>query len=80
MAHDDQGFCLFTKRLTDGCFDLANHQGAGHRVAHQGAAFAAFGRDRLAPAEQDLSTAFGWLILMASFRKSRTPTAGARDL
>lgn len=20
LAHDDQGFCLFTKRLTDGCF------------------------------------------------------------
>ncbi|WP_446720453.1 IS66 family insertion sequence element accessory protein TnpB [Mesorhizobium sp. 131-2-5] len=20
MAHDDQGFCLFTKRLSDGCF------------------------------------------------------------
>lgn len=20
LAHDDQGFCLFTKRLSDGCF------------------------------------------------------------
>ncbi|WP_352841087.1 IS66 family insertion sequence element accessory protein TnpB [Mesorhizobium sp. M0514] len=20
LSHDDQGFCLFTKRLTDGCF------------------------------------------------------------
>ncbi|RUW48019.1 transposase [Mesorhizobium sp. M1A.F.Ca.ET.072.01.1.1] len=31
LAHDDQGFCLFTKRLSDGCFASPTVSGApGH--------------------------------------------------
>ncbi|TIN32416.1 MAG: IS66 family insertion sequence element accessory protein TnpB [Mesorhizobium sp.] len=62
LAHDDREFCLFTKRLTDGCFAWPTTKEQVSVSLTGRRSFRCFWGDRLAPAEQDLSTAFGRLI------------------